>query len=209
MTAPPPPDSGPAPDGSLDRHAIERLWRENRRWIASVLIAHKPAAVDLEDLLQDVAMTLVAKGHTIRDEAAARGWLRTVAVNAARHAGRRRTRRGEDQVVRLDAALAGGEVATGQCDDPAAAAMERELHQRLAALPEPYREPLMLRAVRGLPAAVIGDVLGLGEAAVNTRLARARRMLRGTLPARAVSGAAATPAPASAPAPASRRESSR
>jgi RNA polymerase sigma-70 factor (ECF subfamily) len=196
--------------GALDRAAIERLWRENRRWIASVLIAHKPASADLEDLLQEVAMALVAKGHTIRDEAAARGWLRTVAINAARLAGRRRTRRGEGRIVPID--LAGPELADHDgAHDPASGAIERELHQRLAALPEAYREPLMLRAVRGLPASVIGEVLGLGEAAVNTRLARARRMLRGTLPARAVSGSAPGSASASAPAPGSasgsRRES--
>ena len=170
-------------DGPLDRDAIERLWRENRRWLASVILAHKPAAADLEDLLQEVAATLVTKGHTIRDEASARGWLRIVAINAARNAGRRRTRRGEHRAVPIDA-LADHLAAAGSAADPAAPAMERELIQRLAALPEAYREPLLLRAVRGLSAAVIGEVLGLGEATVNTRLARARRMLRGTLPAR-------------------------
>lgn len=159
---------------------VARLWEENRRWVASLIAAHKPTSADLEDLLQDVAATLVARAHTIRDEGAARGWLRVVAVNAARAAGRRVTRRGEHRRQVIDE----GDPSLAAGLDPSEEAMERELRQRLHALPPTYREPLMLRAVRGLPANVIGEVLGLSEAAVNTRLARARRMLRGTLPDR-------------------------
>lgn len=199
-------DRPPAP---LSRATIERIWTENRRWVAAILIAHKPSDTDVDDLLQEVAMALVAKGHTIRDEAAARGWLRTVAVNAARLAGRRRTRQRRDRRVSIErvdpanglaprrlgtTAPASGAAAEAKPparsslgpapgslvsrDDPASATAVREIHQRLAALPQIYREPLMLRAVRGLPSSVIGDVLGLTEAAVNTRLARARRLLR-------------------------------
>ncbi len=205
MTVTPPDGPHAESPAPLDRATIERLWRENRRWIAAVLLAHKPADSDLEDLLQEVAMTLVAKGHDIRDAAAARGWLRTVAVNVARVAARRRASRRDDRTVPLDDAP--GLAARDGSHDPAAATMERELQQRLAALPEAYREPLMLRAVRGLPASIIGETLGLGEAAVNTRLARARRMLRGTWPSRPLAppgpdGAAAPPPSITAPVPA-------
>ncbi len=88
-------ETGPAPDQAPaersardacvalamggDRGAIRRLWEENRRWVAAVLLAHKPALEELDDLLQEVAMTLVSKIHTLREETNFRAWLRTVA----------------------------------------------------------------------------------------------------------------------------------
>ena len=50
-----------------------------------------------------------------------------------------------------------------------------DLAQRL---PDSYREPLMLRAVHGMRGKHIAAILNLSEATVETRIARARRMLR-------------------------------
>ena len=74
-----------------DRAAIAEVWRANRRWIAAVLAAHAPRGTDIDDLLQEVAATLVAKHHHIRDAASLRGWLRVVAINAARMDARSRS----------------------------------------------------------------------------------------------------------------------
>jgi RNA polymerase sigma-70 factor (ECF subfamily) len=76
-----------------DGDAIRSVWQENRRWVAAVILAHKPRETDLEDLLQDVAMTFVRTISKLRDEATFRPWLRTVAINAARAAGRDTKRR--------------------------------------------------------------------------------------------------------------------
>ena len=48
-------------------------------------------------------------------------------------------------------------------------------------LPSQYSEPLLLRAVRGLSQREIAETLQLPETTVETRLARARRMLRDEL----------------------------
>ena len=45
-------------------------------------------------------------------------------------------------------------------------------------LPLAYREPLMLRCVRAMSYQQISDVLDLPVTTIETRLARARRMLR-------------------------------
>jgi RNA polymerase sigma-70 factor (ECF subfamily) len=45
-------------------------------------------------------------------------------------------------------------------------------------LPDEYREPLLLRAVRGLSYRQIADILSVPITTVETRLVRARRMLR-------------------------------
>ena len=72
--------------------AMRRLWQDHRRWVAAILLAHKPREVDLEDLLQDIAMTFVRTIGELRDESAFKPWLRTVSSNAARASGRARPR---------------------------------------------------------------------------------------------------------------------
>src|SRR5687768_16179063 len=89
--------------------ALVELWRQSRRWLAAILYAHKPRDADLEDLMQDVAMKLVQHRHELadpRDPAAVRPWLRTVAINVARSAGRRtRTRAAAAHDLQYEAAI--------------------------------------------------------------------------------------------------------
>ncbi len=159
-----------------DREAIQSLWCEHRRWIAAVILAHKAPEDSVDDLLQDVAMTLVSKVNTLREESNIRAWLRVVAVNAARAAarkGRSRPRPAElDYEPEPDRPghRFGDNVVL---DDEARRAMEIA-----STLPEAYREPLMLRALHGMRGRHIAQILGLTEPTVETRIARARRMLR-------------------------------
>ena len=54
----------------------------------------------------------------------------------------------------------------------------RRLLERALGLPPEYREPLLLRCVRALSYQQISAILDLPVTTVETRLARARRMLR-------------------------------
>ena len=170
-----------------DRDAMAALWRENRRWVAAVLLAHKAAGDALEDLLQDVAMTLVSKLATVRDPRHVRAWLRTVAINAARASARsanaRPWLRGSRQVP-VEVAAPGRDVAHDEA---------RRLLEAARRLPESYREPLMLRALHGMRGRHIAALLGLPEATVETRIARARRMVRDRLEQASAVPAGATP----------------
>lgn len=157
-----------------DRDAAAGLWQEHRRWIAAVILAYKPHAADLDDLLQEVAMTLIAKINTVREESNVRAWLRVVAINAARAAGRSERLR---PALGLDGLQS--ERLTRR-DNPSA---ELNDHSRrvlglASQLPELYREPLLLKAVQGLRTRQIAEILCLSEATVDTRISRARRMLR-------------------------------
>ncbi|MFM1822500.1 MAG: hypothetical protein RI967_766 [Planctomycetota bacterium] len=157
-----------------ERDAIAEVWRRNRRWIAAVLAAHAPRGTDVEDLLQEVAATLVAKCRHVRDAASLRGWLRVVAVNAARMAARSRAaERRSLRVVaeRAPVAARPHAIADGTAD-PA------ELRALLARIPALYAEPLLLQSGQGLSQRQIAELLDVPETTVETRLARARRMLR-------------------------------
>lgn len=155
-----------------DRDALRRVWQEHRRWVAAILIAHKPRESEVEDLLQVVAVQVVRKIGELRDSAAFKPWLRTVAINAARAEGRKVSRRGP--TLRLTSETEGvHNAASVDGRDEAERLMElaREL-------PEGYREPLLMRCARGMSYRQIGAILDLPETTVETRIARGRRMLR-------------------------------
>lgn len=157
-----------------DRKAMESLWQEHRRWIAAVLLVHKTSEDYLDDLLQDVAMTLVSKIDTLRETGNIRAWLRTVAVNAARASARKGRSRPRPNSLEIEPQANSIEaLPCGQVDEEASRLMG--LSQQL---PDTYREPLMLRAIHGMRGKHIAQILGLNEATVETRIARARKMLR-------------------------------
>ncbi len=154
-----------------DRAAMDALWREHRRWIAAVLLAHKCPEDQVEDLLQEVAMTIVARINTLREARYVRAWLRTVAINVARASAR--ARRARPKLAPLAADPPGPDAVSAAVDDEA-----RRLMKLSARLADTYREPLMLRAIHGMRGRHIAEILELSEATVETRIARARRMLR-------------------------------
>lgn len=165
-----------------DHDELQKLWEQNRRWVAALLLAHKPRWAEVDDLLQEVAATLVSKGHEIRDAGALKPWLRTVATNVARLAARRGKLRLHGS---LDAAEednpTGGPADTTELR-PVQAATQIEEASRLLELakqlPDGYREPLLLKSVQGLSYRQIGHILGIPETTVETRIARARKQLR-------------------------------
>ncbi len=166
-------------DGAIagDADAVQALWHTHRRWVAAILLAHKPRESELDDLLQEVAVQLVRHVHTLKDPAAVRPWLRTIAINLARSAGRHR------QVVRKSLPFVAREARSDIEPERAASGAESGEQAKRAleiaqSLPAEYREPLLLRAVRGMSYRQIADVMGVPMTTIETRLARARRMLR-------------------------------
>ncbi len=158
-----------------DHHALTALWNRHRRWVAAVLLAHKPSHAELDDLLQEVAMAVIRNIHTVRDAASIRPWLRTVAINAARLAARTANARPKLRLV--------GDEFESHAAEPAhdgrAVSEDAQLVMReVMALPETYREPLLLRAVHGMTYERMAETLGLSVEAVESRIVRARRMIR-------------------------------
>lgn len=161
-----------------DPEAVRLLWDRQRRWVAAILLAYKPRDTDLEDLLQEVAMTFVSRVSELREPEAFKPWLRSVAINAARLAGRKRsTARRHGQQFRL---VAERDAARPETPDVASAKREegRRLLDLAMELPESYREPLLLRCLHGMSYREIGLIVGLPETTIETRIARGRRMLR-------------------------------
>ncbi len=159
-----------------DQQALCALWQMHRRWVAAILLAHKPKQVELDDLLQEVAMLLVKNIKSLKDPAAFKGWLRTIAINTARVAARSPAR---TRSVPLNPAIQ-TQIRTpvDQFNAPALKEEASKVLNLALQLPEAYREPLILRCVQGLSYRRIATVLSLPETTIETRIARARKMVR-------------------------------
>ena len=164
-----------------DDRARMVLWSTHRRWLAAVLLARMPSGGDLEDLLQEVAMRFVGQIHTLQNPAALRAWLRAVALNVARSAIRSASRRAGGQTGAVVPLV------LNDVPDPRQEQAQRNTQAReradhvldiIGRLQPDYREPLLLRCVRGLSQQQVAAALDLPVTTVETRLARARRMLR-------------------------------
>lgn len=169
-----------------DRIAQQELWRTHRRWVAAIILAHRPQSVEVDDLMQEVAVKLLSKIHTLRDPSAFRPWLRQIVINVCR--GTARSMRpmlhlaqgeapedGPVDVTRVPMPASSEETSNQIVDRHDAAG---RLMQQALSLPPEYREPLLLRCIRAMTYQQISDVLGLPVTTIETRLARARRMLR-------------------------------
>ena len=169
------PRDDPKPPTSA--RVLEDAWRRERRAVAAVILAHMPREADLEDLLQEVALILVDRGAEVRDPAKLGAWLRTVAMNVARTAGRRTHRASATSDAADPARLADPRPDRDREHAEARAAVDKVLGLT-SALPDHLQETLLLRCVEGLSQKEIARRMDVPVTTVESRLARARRRLR-------------------------------
>lgn len=153
-----------------DRAAFERLYATYARLVHGVLLARVPR-LDVEDLLQDVFVQAMERLPSLRDPAAIGAWLCAI----ARH-------RAVDHHRRTPAACElPDDVAA---PDSSAQSEALEVLSVIRALPEAYRDTLVLRLVEGMTGPEIAAATGLTPASVRVNLHRGMKLLRERLNAR-------------------------
>jgi RNA polymerase sigma-70 factor (ECF subfamily) len=156
-----------------DVASFELLYKRYSPVVHSILLGRLPPA-DADDVTQNVFITAYTKLESLREPAAFAGWITRTARNAAEDHRRRMT-----ETVELDAAFATH--GTQREDAEAAQALEA-----IRALPEAYRETLILRLVEGMSGPEISARTGLTPGSVRVNLHRGMQMLRGALGGSAV-----------------------
>lgn len=155
-----------------DRAAFGTLYAGFARVVHGILLARcgRDAA---DDLTQDVFMHAYERLPELREAAAFPGWLCAAARNAATDHARRGSRR--------PVAAELPEVADDRAR-PDEAAQHRDAAARalacIAALPDTYRETLVLRLVEGLTGPEIAARTGLTHGSVRVNLTRGMALLR-------------------------------
>ncbi|MBN1341960.1 MAG: RNA polymerase sigma factor [Phycisphaerae bacterium] len=161
--------------------ALTELLRQNERWVRGVILGVTGRPDLASDVAQEVWTTVWQQIGTLRDPSKWRSWLyqltRRSAIDASKQRGRRASRevQSDEADIRPSGKLASPE------EKLIAEERHRQVMQAIQSLPALYREPFVLKHLEGWTYAEIGDVLGLPVDTVETRLVRARRLLRDML----------------------------
>ena len=160
----------PSPEAKLveavrrgDREAFGQLYDLYGAMVHGILLARVPWG-EVDDLVQDVFLVAFKRIDSLREAGAFGGWLAMIARNRAVDFYRRK-RETEELPENL---------AQRRSVDPEAA----EALALIRALPEAYRETLVLRLVEGMTGPEIAERTGLTPASVRVNLHRGMKMLR-------------------------------
>jgi len=165
---------------SGDRYAFEELVRRQHRWVCGIVFGVLGRQDQLDDVVQQVWLTVWQRIPKLRDPARWRSWLYRLTRNAAIDAGRNATRTRERSLaLPLEGHEPAGHGRTGEAAD--GGELHGEVLEAIKALPALYREPFVLRHLNGWSYEQIADVMGMPVDSIETRLVRARRFLRESL----------------------------
>lgn len=166
-----------------DRRAFEALVGRHEAALYRFTVRVCGGEREAEDALQDGLLAAWRGCASFRGESAARTWLYQIVVNACRR--RHRRRAGEPERTDGDeAAAALPDGASGPEDRIGARQVGRAIDGALAEMTPESREVLLLRDVEGLSGEDTAAALGIGLAAMKSRLHRARLELKERVEAR-------------------------
>jgi len=170
--------SGTATAESSRDEAIEGLVRQHSRLVYRIAYAVLRRHHDAEDATQETFLRVLRYSSKLAAVEDPKTWLARIAWRVAVD----RNRKGRSQEIALDDPdRPMPEVAS--CDASADETIEglqigAVLKKLIAALPEKLRAPLILSAIEEMTPREIGATLNINEAAVRSRVFRARQILK-------------------------------
>ena len=165
---------------AAEKRALEEIIALHHRWVRSVVLAVTGRSDDVDDVTQQVWLRLWERRDQLASVTDLRKWLYTLARNAAIDAGRSSTRR-RGLWRRFKMFRRPDRSGSMPADDLITAERCRITLRAIEALDEKYRVVLVLRVWREMSYNEIAQTLDITPQAVETRLVRARRMLRDKL----------------------------
>jgi RNA polymerase sigma factor (sigma-70 family) len=164
---------------------LERLVREHSRLVYRIAYAVLRSHHDAEDSSQETFMRVLRYSSKLPEVEDPKTWLARIAWRVAVDRSRQRGRTREIPLEDPEKPIA--EVASS--DTPAdqtlqGAQISAALEKMIAALPEKLRQPLILSTIEEMSPREVAVTLGISEAAVRSRVFRARQILREKLAGR-------------------------
>lgn len=153
-----------------DRAAYGELYARMQGAAHAVVLARVPPS-DVPDVLQETFVTAWIKLPELREPAAFPGWVLEIARRSAKAERRKKQKSsGESEDRAAEPSVA-----------PVPAAEANEALLKILALPEAYRETLLMRLVHGMSGPEIALATGLSPDSVRVNLCRGMKLLRGDL----------------------------
>ena len=164
---------------------VEALVRDHSRLVYRIAYAVLRRHHDAEDATQETFMRVLRYSSKLASVEDPKTWLARIAWRVAVDRSRRRERTQEIALDDPEKPIAG--VASSDAIAEAtvqAAQVGTALEQIIAALPEKLRQPLILSTIEEMSPREVAATLGMNEAAVGSRVFRARQILREKLAGR-------------------------
>jgi RNA polymerase sigma-70 factor (ECF subfamily) len=165
---------------------VETLARQHSRLVYRIAYAVLRRHHDAEDATQETFLRVLRYSSRLADVDEAKTWLARIAWRVAVDASKKKGR--QQEVPLEDPEKPAAEVASP--DVPAdltlhGAQLSAALERLIAALPEKLRQSLILSTIEEMSPKEVAATLGINEAAVRSRVFRARQILREKLSAQA------------------------
>jgi RNA polymerase sigma-70 factor (ECF subfamily) len=162
--------------------ALRTLIERHDGWIRSIVFAVLGRPERVDDVTQQVWTTVWQQADRLREPARWRAWLarltRNAAIDAGRDEARRRKITGPGDPAALEAVAA---IRPSPVEQVTLSERQRIVLGSIQGLPAIYREPFMLRHLEEWSYQQIAEHLDAPIKTVETRLVRARRLLREAL----------------------------
>ncbi len=153
-----------------DEAAFCQLYKRHSRHVAGVVYRLLGSDSHLDDIVQDTFVIGLRQLDSLRDAAALRGWLTTIAVRRVkRHLAQRYKKRALDDELSATAP---------QASEPEAREEIHALYQALAKLPDKLRLPWMLHHIEGETLPVVAEMCDTSLTSVKRHIAAAAERLR-------------------------------
>jgi RNA polymerase sigma-70 factor (ECF subfamily) len=162
---------------SGDRRSLERLLEELAPLVHRFGLRMCRHEADAEDVLQDTLLSITQHLGQYAGRSSLASWVFMLARTACARRRRGLKNRAPDGTVAPDEVASEGTPEQGV----ERTEVRRALDDALGQVSEEHREILVLRDMEGLSSAEVADALGIGVAAVKSRLHRARGALRDSL----------------------------
>ena len=152
--------------GAGDEEAFAAFYRMFAPLVHGIVLARAPRD-EVDDIVQEVFIAAYQNLHTLRDKTAIGAWLATIARNRATEFYRRAkpTEELSDEIRENQRPLTEA----------------NEILTAIRALPDNYKEPLVLRLIEGMTGVEIAERIGLTPESVRVNLHRGMKLLRRSL----------------------------
>ena len=175
--------------GTIERELVESrndalgaLVREHSRLVYRVAYAVLRSHHDAEDATQETFLRVLRYSSKLAEVEEPKTWLARIAWRVAVD---RSKRRGRTREVALEDPVTEAVSPEAPADETVhSAELGAAVERLIAALPAKLREPLILSAIEEMSPREIAVTLGISEAAVRSRVFRARQILREKLAGR-------------------------
>ena len=161
-------------DVSVDG-ATYRIWEQFSERLRRFILARVANQHDAEDILQDVFLKVHRGIGGLKRRDRVESWIYQIARNAIVDHYRRRGVRAETAVLPSELPTARDEPDDG---DTALAELSRCVRPMIDALPDAYRQAIILTEYRGLTQKQVAESLGLSLSGAKSRVQRAREKLK-------------------------------